>query len=222
MNLIYNPISTVTPDIYNILPQEDIKENKCVNCGNIYCEFENMGQLDCDIHPGVRVYNTKTNTFYYTCCKNDVTYGCMKSDHMNIPLSLDASERIKELKMMVFMVMPQILTQYGYWRPRSENILLWLNKESSRIIEIKRQWQWCNNEYLYINSKDAIKEISQMMEKDNVLQELTNIGHKRNELKMNVRSRLNERWQDELSKTSQNNEIKIQFTPLLIIRRLEI
>lgn len=42
------------------------KERICYICGTFFYEKENIGHLDCRIHPGIIVYNR--NKAYYSCC----------------------------------------------------------------------------------------------------------------------------------------------------------
>lgn len=218
IGLDYNPINTITPDIYNILPEDDFSLKKCVYCGERYSEFENLGQLDCCIHPGTSIYQYKTNSYIYSCCQTNSPMGCMKSDHMDVLLSKKATERTLALKDMSFMIIPQVLMKYGYKRPRSENILMWLDAEPSQIIEIRRRWPY-DNKLISINNKEAIGFIRQMADTQPYLNELLRQSSHTKEVKDN---KFNDRWQDELSKTVQNKTNKTQFIPLLVIRRLDI
>jgi hypothetical protein len=76
------------------------KERVCYICGDYFYEKENIGHLNCRIHPGIIVYNR--NKAYYSCCgslidcdnriysktkysKSSLTYnnelGCLPIDH---------------------------------------------------------------------------------------------------------------------------------------------
>lgn len=225
MNLKYNPMKSVRPDIYQILPEEDVTKKMCVHCGTAYFEYENLGQLNCFIHPGVKIYDVTQGKFTYSCCGTDQSIGCLEVDHMDKLLNRDdAQKRKEELKVMAMMIMPQILTQFGYMRPQSENILMWLDTEPPQKLFLQRKWPYSSSQrdILSLNSEEAMAKMSKQLESQAYLKELLTLDRKELTLKQEKREKLNERWRTELNRNTDGRAIKLNFVPLLVIRRLEI
>jgi hypothetical protein len=232
MNLTYKPMKSVRPDIYQILPQEDLTKKICVHCGSAYFEYQNLGQLDCFIHPGIKIYDVVRGRFTYSCCGTDQSRGCLRVDHMDELLSHDdAQKREEALKAMAIMIMPQILTEFGYIRPRSENILMWLDAEPSQRLFLQRKWPYSSSssssssqreKTISLNSEQAIAEMSEQLESQAYLKELLTLDRKEMTLKQEKRDKLNERWRTELNRNTGERVIKLNFVPLLVIRCLEI
>lgn len=120
---------------------------KCIQCGQVYKEIDNIGHLGCRIHPGIRLCD-HNNREFYSCCglyidtyqKGYITYpfllGCVSLDHMDrVPIS-DAPRltttkldtRLNELKAFAIIIIPRaILNIPGVIPPKRETILMDFN-----------------------------------------------------------------------------------------------
>jgi hypothetical protein len=64
--------------------------------------------------------------------------------------------------------------------------------------------------------------MSEQLESQAYLKELLTLDRKEMTLKQEKRDKLNERWRTELNRNTGERVIKLNFVPLLVIRRLEI
>ena len=134
------------PDVYN-----DWK--KCYFCKQDFQEKNNIGQLKCRIHPGIKLHNTKFNCFYYSCCgtkidQNNFIYfnrspvhlnihdaiGCFPIDHFDLNYlkekgidnglnQFDLKKRINDLKEISVIIIPDLLFNKGIRYPLNECVL---------------------------------------------------------------------------------------------------
>lgn len=119
-------IVCVTPMRRNIdlLPLDLTSAKKCVQCGTIYVELDNIGRLRCHVHPGVRLENAGGQHYYSCCDRLDPQYGCTQIDHTIEVFTTQSEEmRLNQIQQFSIMILPCILHPYLYQIPTRDRIL---------------------------------------------------------------------------------------------------
>ena len=109
----------------DLLPLDLTSAKKCVQCGTIYVELDNIGRLQCRVHPGVRLENAGSGQYYYSCCDRlDSQYGCTQIDHTTEVFTTQSEEmRLNQIQQFSIMILPCILHPYLYQIPMRDRIL---------------------------------------------------------------------------------------------------
>lgn len=121
-------------DTYAPLPSDMTRQQKCVSCGAMYRECENIGRHLCRIHPGLKLVDSRTSRVFYSCCNyephtygfdaNLLAHGCLQMDHISGRLvSEDMTHRAQQLRTFGLLVMPKVLTRFLTTRIIASNIL---------------------------------------------------------------------------------------------------
>lgn len=125
----YLPLNTYAP-----LPDALTKQQKCLSCGVLFRECENIGRHLCRIHPGLKLVDSRTNRVSYSCCNyspgsygydvNLLSQGCLQIDHQGALLIDDAIHpRMLQLRNFGLLVMPKVLLPFLVTQPMSSAIL---------------------------------------------------------------------------------------------------
>lgn len=115
----YRPLDLLTLEEYERVEDRYRQWRKCIHCRELFLEAENIGQLRCRLHPGVRQFDLYRSDEYYTCCGGESgSVGCIAADHCGDDLcETDEKERHEALFEMAFAVVPCGLFQYGLMPP---------------------------------------------------------------------------------------------------------
>lgn len=105
---------------------KEIRE--CLHCPRPYRELDNMGRMNCFLHPGILVYDREVHISAYSCCGASIhgSIGCMASDHIPLSSSLPLlcqEERDKALSQFSLAVVPTVYFHYGMKPPLQKTIL---------------------------------------------------------------------------------------------------
>jgi hypothetical protein len=125
----YLPLNTYAP-----LPIALTKQQKCVSCGVVFRECENIGRHLCRIHPGLKFVDSRTNRVSYSCCNyapgsygfdvNLLSRGCLQMDHQGALLINDAIDpRMQQLRSFGLLVMPKVILPLLMTRVMASTIL---------------------------------------------------------------------------------------------------
>jgi hypothetical protein len=140
------------------LPKSYKEWRKCYFCQTSFIEKDNIGFLNCSIHPGIIIY--KNNLRYYSCCGSLINsknfhfdnkkclirdqydkMGCLPIDHFDQDhliekgiisisqrklkndnddityFSSDLNEKIQQIKLLSYIIIPEILYKKGLSKP---------------------------------------------------------------------------------------------------------
>lgn len=125
----YLPLNTYAP-----LPDVLTRQQKCLSCGVLFRECENIGRHLCRIHPGLKLVDSRTNRVSYSCCNyspgsygydvNLLSQGCLQIDHQAALLIDDAiAPRMLQLRNFGLLVIPKVLLPFLVTQPMSSSIL---------------------------------------------------------------------------------------------------
>ena len=159
------------------------KPRKCVYCGEIYFECQNVGNLKCNIHPGWRVSDSDGRQ-YYSCCgitlnhiirdacfDEEETMGCTPSDHVDRPFSIEGKKRIEDIKSWMLISLPSIWFVLGHIQnPTRHNLKLHIDdsKKISGYVRAKMPSFFRNKEdplFCQIDVKDLSQKCVSLSKK---------------------------------------------------------
>ncbi len=128
MRLAYAPLDRLALDDYALVPREYTRTQRCTQCGGAFREAENLGQLRCRLHPGVRIVDGGVPL--YTCCQarpSDAHWpGCRAADHFARDLPWhDEEARRAALLDEAMLAVPLVLFERGGLLPPSVWLYRW-------------------------------------------------------------------------------------------------
>lgn len=124
MHLKTRHVSDMDPREYAMLSDAYTRVNKCVLCGESYCELHNIGRLCCRVHPGLLSLDQRGQYSYSCCGAISGARGCLRTDHMqHMPASSDETKRHDDLAEFAVTTVPNVLFEHGVTRPLNETVL---------------------------------------------------------------------------------------------------
>lgn len=110
--------TSLTFELYQLLPKSLTQDQHCVHCGVIFKECENIGQHLCRIHPGIRLV-AKNGQAFYSCCGRPASSqspwanACLEWDHHCLYLSESNAEmRLSQILDASTMIVPHLLLRF--------------------------------------------------------------------------------------------------------------
>ncbi len=108
----------------DLLPVELTSWRSCEQCGIEYVEVDNIGRLLCSVHPGVKLLNSRGQSYFSCCNRLNAREGCTRIDHTTEKFSYQSiDERFNQIQAFSILVLPCILIPYLYGAPRKDRIL---------------------------------------------------------------------------------------------------
>lgn len=133
MHLKTRHVSDMDPREYAMLSEAYTRINKCVLCGESYCELHNMGRLCCRVHPGLLSLDQRGQYSYSCCGAISGAQGCLRADHMqHMPASSDEARRHDDLAEFAVTTVPNVLFEHGVTRPLNETVLYQQDQKQTR------------------------------------------------------------------------------------------
>lgn len=128
--LPHRALDALSPPEYLVVPEHYLRRRQCVHCGQDFCEYENLGQLRCRLHPGLAQYDARRRDFFYSCCRDSVeSRGCVEADHLDeMPSLANQQERWAQLRAWSTLAVPVLLFRYGLVPPASPS-QIWMRAQ---------------------------------------------------------------------------------------------
>jgi len=151
----YVPLQRLPLRDYAQVNEEYRRPERCVHCGEVYLEAENIGRLQCRLHTGVREYDLASRTYAYSCCGHRVAnafleppqavHGCVEADHCAEQLcDEDQAQRYEELFERAIAVIPCGRFLFGVMPPLDACILYYMQDavRGGEEAERRRVFRW--------------------------------------------------------------------------------
>lgn len=115
-----------------LLPIELTSWCLCAQCNTQYVEVDNIGRLLCFVHPGVKLLNTRGQSYFSCCNRLNTREGCTRMDHTTEKFTNQSiEERFNQIQAFSIMILPSLLLPYLYGPPTKDVVLFQLPKNFS-------------------------------------------------------------------------------------------
>lgn len=120
----------------SLIPLEYTRIRQCTQCMLQYRECDHIGQLACNIHPGIRMM-TSDRRIYFSCCGGlNPREGCLSIDHTDQVFSLHPIQtRLTELRLFGTSIFPFFFNDYMRM-PLKETVIYQFPSKSSHQSDI--------------------------------------------------------------------------------------
>jgi len=243
----HRPVSALSLEEFEQVKAAYTEYQKCIHCNQHFLEADNIGQLKCRLHPGVRALDPDTNSDYYTCCQYHLVYGyagglyetleargCLSADHFAEEICEDDQVlRHEDLFEMSVSIVPTGLFWYGLLPPLPECVLYQLRsdkhateKEKKRQVTLTMPF---DAELIYsIVVQDALLEVSEAAKSSPVLLRQQGDAKHAREARLAHFQRLEEGWPSTFDedmaggggKFSQKKKKAAFSLPFVIVKRI--
>jgi hypothetical protein len=187
---------------------------RCVNCGVDYIEAQNVGRLQCRLHPCLPRYELATDSYVYDCCgyrdrpdaygRSIDEHGCAEADHMESELCDDDQyTRYKELFDFSLAIVPCGRFCFGHLPPLQRTVLYVIQDTTSTVAyERKKSVRWepfGTREWRHqLRVSDVMKQVGAMAVECPLLARLVFRDQQEGMQKMKMLVRVEKRWRSTL------------------------
>jgi len=205
------------PEEYHAIPEYYKKPRHCLYCEETYREYENVGQLRCLLHPGVR--RLVGNTYSYSCCgRQQQGGGCHKADHRDTLLVTDdEAQRLAQLTTGALIAVPRDLFRHGIVPPHRDHVVLSVERRG----DVSTGSLNFMGGRIAFSAADLHQALVDSVATSPFLKSLVTRLNEKQGLRADVTRHVDQRWRDELVKRDESEtELKSLFIPFVVVRRV--
>lgn len=108
----------------DLLPVELTSWRLCEQCGTHYVEVDNIGRLLCSVHPGIKLLNSRGQSYFSCCNRLNPRDGCTRMDHTTEKFTYQSiDERFNQIQAFSILILPTLLVPYLYGPPVKDRVL---------------------------------------------------------------------------------------------------
>ena len=223
----HRPLDQLLPQEYLLLPQYYLTRRLCVHCGVYYYEHQNLAELACRLHTGVKRYDERRRGYFYSCCDSEDERGCVEADHLDESLSAVLEERWVQLRAWLKLAVPRVLYNYGLLPPRHNQVVMDISGQSQ--LERTRTLQLpFGGAQLQLQARPIGQLLAQQATESPTLTQLVAQQDERQRLRQATMRELDgsnweeRRQQGQAQQRATPDTSKTLFIPFLVLARLKL